>query len=151
MKKLFYIFLTAFLFCSFAIVIFFKQTGCPTEALQIAGHYMFGNGEDLVLISNYLHESPVIKKHLKSMKIGEIKRISFIQKEDWRLSYALNPFHLKKTRNGFELFQYISFDQTGTVFTYIKTPLGNIKIKDNIVHFKKCTPFMVKYAYRENS
>jgi hypothetical protein len=151
MKMLFYFFITSFLFCSFAFVFFFKQTGYPTEAIQIAGHYLFGNGEDLYLKSNYLPESPVIKKHLKSMKIGETKRISFIQKEDWRLSYALNPFHLKKNKNGFELYQYISFDHTGTVFTYIKTPFGNIKIKDNIVHVKKCFPFMVRYTYSKSS
>ena len=151
MKKLFYFFLTAFLFCSIAIVFFRRQTGYPTEAIQIVGHYIFGNGEDLDLKSSYLPESPVIKKQLKSMKIGETKRISFIQKDDWRLSYALNPFHLKKNRDGFELFQYISFDHSGTVFTYIKTPLGNIKIKDDIVHFKKCSPFMVRYTFRKNS
>jgi hypothetical protein len=151
MNKLFYFFLSSILFCSIAIVFFFKQTGFPTEALQITVHYMFGNGEDLDLQSNYLPESPVIKKHLKSMRIGETKRISFIQNDDWRLSYALNPFHLKKNRDGFELFQYIRFDHTGTVFTYIKTPLGNIKIKDNIVHVKKCLPFMVRYTFSKSS
>ena len=151
MKMLFYFFITSFLFCSVAFVFFFKQTGYPIEAMQIAGHYLFGNGEDLDLKSNYLPESPVIKKQLKSMKIGETKKISFIQKDDWRLSYALNPFQLKKNRDGFELFQYISFDHSGRVFTYIKTPLGNIKIKDDIVHFKKCSPFMVRYTFRKNS
>jgi len=151
MNKLFYFFLSSILFCSIAIVFFFKQTGFPTEAMQITVHYMFGNGKDLDLKSQYLPESPVIKKHLKSMKIGETKRISFIQKEDWRLSYALNPFHLKKNKNGFELYQYISFDHTGTVFTYIKTPFGNIKIKDNIVHVKKCSPFMVRYTFSKCS
>ena len=151
MKRLFYFFINAFLLSSIAIVFFFKQTGCPIEAIQIVRHYIFGNGEDLNLQSNYLPNSPVIKKHLKSMRIGETKRISFIQNEDWRLSYALNPFILKKNRNGFELSQYIRFDHTGTVFTYIKTPFGNIKIKDNIVHVKKCSPFMVRYTYSKSS
>jgi hypothetical protein len=108
---------------------------------------MFGNGEDLILKSDYIPNSPIIKKELKSMRIGEIRRITFKQKEDWRLSYALNPFHLKKTKNGFEIYQYIKFDSSGKIFTYVNTPIGKIKIYDNWVHIKKCKPFMVRYYY----
>lgn len=123
------------------------QLNVPVEGISILSHYMFGNGEDLVLKSNYIPNSPVIKKELKKMSVGETKKITFQQKEDWRLSYALNPFRLTKTKNGFEIYQYIKFDFSGKVFTYVNTPLGRIKIYDNWVHIKKCKPFMVRYRY----
>lgn len=119
----------------------------PTEGIQVLSHYLFGKGEDLVLKSDYLPTSPVITKHLESMRVGETKRVSFRQKEDWRLSYAINGFNLTKTSDGFKIYQYIKFDDTGTVFTYINTPLGMVKIYDNWVHFKKCKPFKLYYKY----
>jgi len=123
------------------------QSDIPTEGIAILDHYMNGDGSDLILESDYLPNSPVIKKNLKKMKVGEVKRVTFNQKEDWRLSYALNPFHLKKTKNGFEIYQYIKFDKKGDVYTYINTPIGKIKIYDDWVHIKKCKPFMVRYYY----
>ena len=117
------------------------QSNVPIEGIAILSHYMFGNGEDLILNSDYIPNSPVIKNELKNMRIGETKRITFEQKEDWRLSYALNPFRLKKTKNGFEIYQYIKFDSSGKIFTYVNTPLGKIKIYDSWVHIKKCKPF----------
>lgn len=134
-----------------SVLLFFgvitTQSSIPVEGMSILNHYLFGNGEDLILKSDYLPNSPVIKRKLKGMRIGETRRITFEQKEDWRLSYALNPFHLKKTKNGFEIYQYIKFDTSGKIFTYVNTPIGKIKIYDNWVHIKKCKPFMVRYYY----
>jgi hypothetical protein len=48
----------------------------------------------LVLESNYLPNSAVVKSELQKMRIGEDKVIRFNQNKDWRLPYALNPFHL---------------------------------------------------------
>jgi hypothetical protein len=147
MKKLIHIPLVFILLICSSFALITKNTGIPLEGIQVVNHYMFGNGEDLILKSDYLPNSPVIKRNLKNMKVGQTKRIVFNQKEDWRLSYALNPFNLKKTKNGFEIYQYIKFDNTGNVFTYIKTPFGKIKVNDNIVHIKKCKPYMVRYYY----
>jgi hypothetical protein len=122
----------------------------PTEGMQILYHYIFGDGEDLILESDYLPHSPVIKKALRTMKVNEKKRIAFKQVEDWRLSYALNPFYLTKTKNGFEIYQYIKFDTTGTVYTYIKTPFGTVKIMDNWVHLVECKPYMMKYYFKNS-
>jgi hypothetical protein len=137
------LFVTVLLLCG----IITSQSNIPVEGISILNHYMFGNGEDLILKSDYIPNSPVIKKELKTMRVGETKRITFKQKEDWRLSYALNPFRLKKTKNGFEIYQYIKFDSSGKIFTYVNTPLGKIKIYDSWVHIKKCKPFMVRYYY----
>lgn len=132
------------------LTIIISNINLPKEGIQVLFYYMFGNGDDLILKSDYIPNSPIIQKHLKQMKIGETRQIRFHQKDDWRLSYALNPFNLKKTKNGFEIYQYIKFDTTGKIYTYIKTPFGKIKIYDNWVHIKKCTPFMLRYYYTNN-
>ncbi|MCF8214773.1 MAG: hypothetical protein K9I92_06420 [Chitinophagaceae bacterium] len=106
---------------------------------------MFGDGSTLVLESDYIPTSPVIKDALDKMKIGQTKKISFKQDKDWRLSYAINGFDLTKTKSGFTTKQWIAFDRTGKVFTYIKTPLGKFKVYDNWVHVVKCRPFMMVY------
>ncbi|WP_395802448.1 hypothetical protein [Daejeonella sp.] len=91
----------------------------------------------------------VIINALKGMGVGEVKRVTFEQNKDWRLSYALNPFQLKKLKNGFDVYQYIKFDNKGEVYTAIN--LGGLKFKfqDNWVHFFKTTPFNLTYQYRE--
>jgi hypothetical protein len=130
-----------------ALLLFFQSLSPPTEGMQILSHYMFGDGKDLVIKSDYIPRSPVILKHLKTMKVGETRRVAFKQKEDWRLSYAINGFSLTKTSDGFKIYQYIKFDHTGKVYTYINTPAGNVKIYDSWVHVKKCKPFKLYYYY----
>lgn len=100
-----------FLIIIISLCLYFKITA--PEGCAVLQHYYFGNGNKLELKSDYLPNSPVIIKELKKMRIGQDKTIRFYQKEDWRLSYALNPFHLVKKRNGFEVYQYIQFDTKG--------------------------------------
>jgi len=113
------------------------------EASQILKHYCFGNGEKLILQSDYIKNSPVVVKELKKIKVGEKKRVVFKQKEDWRLSYALNPFYIEKRKDKIIITQYIKFDSTNKVYTYF----GPFKISDNIVHVFNCTPFKVYYQF----
>lgn len=134
-----------------ALLILFQSFNIPVEGVQILSHYMFGDGKDLVLKSDYLPNSPVIAKHLKTMRVGETRRVAFKQKEDWRLSYAINGFSLTKTSDGFKVYQYIKFDQTGKVYTYIKTPVGTVKVYDSWVHVKKCKPFKLYYHYAKRN
>ncbi len=131
-----------------SLFLYFKITA--PEGSAILQHYFFGNGEDLELKSDYLPKSPVIVEELKKMKVGQDKKIVFCQKEDWRLSYALNPFHLVKKKNGFEIYQYIIFDRKGRVKTEINLHLFRFMVKDSWVHFMKTTPFMVRYQYDIN-
>lgn len=93
------------------VIIYFRTT--TPEGFAVLKNYCFGDGSDLVLESNYLPNSPLIKAELKKMKTGQDKVIRFHQYEDWKLSYALNPFHLVKTKNGFEIYQYIKFENKG--------------------------------------
>ena len=43
------------------------------EASIILNHYCFGNGEKLILNSDYIKNSPVVIKELKRMKVGQKK------------------------------------------------------------------------------
>ena len=129
------------------LIFYFKITA--PEGSAILQHYCFGDGTDLLLESNYLPNSPVIKSELKKMRIGEDKVIRFNQNKDWRLSYALNPFHLIKTINGFKIYQYIKFDNKGLDVTEINFYLFKIKVKDSWVHVINPNPFMVVYLYKK--
>jgi hypothetical protein len=119
------------------------------EGVTVLSHYLFGNGSDLILESDYLPQSPVIRKRLKTMKIGEKQRVSFKQNQDWRLSYAINGFTLTKTATGFSIHQYIAFDTTGTVYTDIKTIFGKVRVYDNWVHQFGGNAFQLYYRYGE--
>jgi len=118
------------------------------EGMEILQHYCFGDGSELKLESDYLPNSTVIQSELKKMRIGQDKVVRFNQKDDWRLSYALNPFHLVKKRDGFEIYQYIKFDKKGIDVTELNFYLFKIKVKDSWVHLVNPTPFMVKYSYK---
>lgn len=143
--KLLKFFLLSFL--SIPLFLFLYINTSFPEGVSVLTHYVFGNGEKLELKSDYLPKSPVIINSLKSMKIGETKVIRFSQKKDWRLSYALNPFRLKKLKNGFEIYQFIQFDKTGKVYTIVNLGGHKIKIYDNWVNLLDPTPYMLTYSY----
>jgi hypothetical protein len=142
-------------FFIFSIIIFvilvyaYFRISAP-EGMEILQHYCLGDGYELVLESDYLPDSPVIQSELKKMKIGQDKVVRFYQKEDWRLSYALNPFHLVKKQDGFEIYQYIKFDSKGVDVTELNFYLFKIKVKDSWVHLVNPKPFMVKYNYQNS-
>lgn len=117
------------------------------EASSILSHYCFSDGSDLVLSNNYLKRSPVILNHIRNMKIGEKRKVGMHQLEDMRLSFALNPFTIEKNKENVAINQYIKFDSSGKVTTWI----GPIPVPDNIVHSFDCKPFLVKteIAYKE--
>lgn len=145
LKKLLIVIFSITMVLIIGIFSYFKITA--PEGCAILQHYYFGNGEPLELKSDYLPHSPVIIKALKRMHVEQVKTIRFHQKNDWRLSYALNPFDLKKTANGFSISQWIDFDTSGDVFTVINFYIFKIKIKDSWVHVFRTTPFRVHYTY----
>lgn len=118
------------------------------EGSMVLSHYTSGSGEILQLDPTYIKNSPVIRKAIKNMRIGETKRISFKQSEDWRLSYALNPFRITRKSDGYEISQWIEFDRSNKVYTYLNLGFTKIKVYDNLVHAYDCKPFMVKCKFR---
>jgi hypothetical protein len=113
------------------------------EASQALRHYCFGDGKKLIVESDYIKNSPVVQKHLKTMKVGQKKEVSFKQREDWRLSYALNPFTIEKRKDKVIITQWMQFARTNKV----KTQFGPFKISDNIVHTFKCKPYLFYHEF----
>ena len=107
------------------------------EASQALRHYCFGDGSRLFVNPSYIKNSPVVKKKLANMKVGEKKTVGFNQREDWRLSFALNPFTIEKKKDRVVIRQWMQFDRSNDVTTW----LFFIPIKDNIVHTFDCTPY----------
>ena len=130
-----------------SIFLYFKITA--PEGCSVLQHYFLGNGETLELKSDYFPKSPVIIAALKGMRVGEVKKVNFQQNKDWRLSYALNPFHIVKKKNGFDIYQYIKFSSTGDVYTNINLGGFKFKFKDKWVHYLKTTPYNLTYHYRK--
>lgn len=138
---------------SFLALIFYKKTivilmiiggyFIAPEASQILRHYCFGDGSDLYLKPDYLQKSPVVLKELKTLRIGESRKVVIDQADDWRLSYALNPFTITRLENRYSIHQYIKFDDSGIAITQLNLGLTQIKMPDNIVHTFECTPFTV--------
>ena len=119
------------------------------EASQILSHYCFGDGDTLYLDSSYLKTSPVVVSAATGLKVGgKINKVTLIQSRDWRLSYAINGFTLKRTRNGYVIQQWIEFDKTGTIPTYINFGVFELPVPDAIVHTFDCTPFWVMCEFK---
>jgi hypothetical protein len=112
------------------------------EGSSILEHYCFGDGDTLFLDPSYLKTSPVILREMEGMKEGQDKRIVFKQKEDWRLSYALNPFHIKKENGKFKIYQYIKFSDRKDIYTEINLGPAKIRVNDGMVHTYDCKPYV---------
>ena len=119
------------------------STFTDPEASCILNHYCFGNGDTLMLDTSYLKVSPVIVKELKTMKVGETRIVRFTQKDDWRLSYAINGFTLIKKKHKVIVKQYIEFDKTGKVYTDLNLGVAKLRVDDRLVHTFDCTPFWI--------
>lgn len=123
------------------MIVFSKFT--YPEASSILSHYCFGNGDTLTLDTSYLKVSPVITRELSTMKVGEKRIVRFNQKDDWRLSYAINGFTLIKKKHKVIIKQYIVFDKTGKIYTDLNLGVTKIRVDDGFVHTFDCTPFWV--------
>jgi hypothetical protein len=120
------------------------------EGSSVLEHYISGKGGTLYLDSAYIKNSDVVKRAILDLKVGESKRVSFKQKEDWRLSYALNPFNVKRNEDGYEIYQWIEFDTTNKTYTYLNLGFFKLKVYDNLAHAYKCKPFMVKCKFTKS-
>ncbi len=114
------------------------------EGAEILNHYINGNGSDLNLDPTYIQSSPVVVRHLQKMRIGETKVVRFSQREDWRLSYALNPFKLKKEKDRVLLWQEIEFLKSKHVYTELNFGVFKLKLQDGLIHSLKPKKFVVR-------
>jgi hypothetical protein len=113
------------------------------EASTALSHYCFGDGDTLFVESDYIRTSPVVINELKTLRDGEKRRVGMRQCEDWRLSYAINPFNIERKGNKVIISQWMQFDTTNVV----TTQFGPFKINDNIVHEFECTPYLFYHEF----
>ena len=118
------------------------------EAADILDHYIYGKGEDLYLEADYIKESPVVIRHLNQMRVGESRTVVLKQHEDWRLSYAVNGFTLKKGKNKLQLSQHILFSRNKHIYTDLNFYLFRVRVPDGLVHALSPTPFRVYAEWR---
>jgi hypothetical protein len=117
------------------------------EASDILYHYCFGNGDTLIWQPEYIKRSPVILSSIKGMREGEIKRVAFKQSQDWRLSYSINNFYLKRVGNKYYIYEWMVFDHTGKIHTMLNLGIFKIRVPDDIVHAFNCKPFFLQCVY----
>lgn len=113
------------------------------EAADILHHYIYGNGQDLYLEPDYLQRSPVVQSELQQMRVGERRTVNLRQQEDWRLSYAVNGFTLRKQKNKALLSQHIVFSRDRRIFTDLDFYIFKVRVPDGLVHALAPTPFTV--------
>lgn len=113
----------------------------------IVWHYLHGKG-DLDLDSSYLRKSPVILRSIRSLKPEESGRYAFHQADDWRLSYALNPFSLRRDAREVHLWERIAFGTDARIKTKLRYGLGVIELPDALIHVLHPKTFTVRSRWR---
>ena len=58
-------------------------------------------------------------KHLAQMKVGQKKKVGIHQWEDWRLSFAINPFTIEKKKDKVVNSQWMKFDNKNEVTNWL--------------------------------
>jgi hypothetical protein len=121
------------------------------EAAIILEHYIYGNGNDIIIESDYFFQTAVVKNALEENK-KTIGPIIIKTNDDSRLGYAINGFYIKNDENETQIYQYIEFAGKNNKEAY--TPL-KIPMKNNIINLPHrlirvfeetggCKGFMVK-------
>jgi hypothetical protein len=97
------------------------------EAGKILKQYIYGNGEDLLIKSNYFLQSEMIKNILDENKGKEIIGPVIIRTgENPRIGYAINGFYIKNKENT-EIYQYIEFAERNNKEAYTPFEFNGIK------------------------
>jgi hypothetical protein len=114
------------------------------EGFETLNHYINGYGSDYFLDPGYIKELPVVRRNLAAMKVGETKIVTFSQNEDWRLSYAVNPFRLKKEIDRILIWQKIEFLKRKDVYTVSNFGIFKLRLQDGLIHALEPKPFTVR-------
>jgi hypothetical protein len=70
------------------------------EAAEVLYEFCWGDGDEPEIESDYVRQSPFIRKKLAGLKPGQRWSGWYKQTEDVRLSYAFNPITIEKRRGG---------------------------------------------------
>jgi len=119
------------------------------EASKLLLHYIYGNGKELELSSSYFKNSKYLKEIIKKHGNGKHGPLTLKQKDDWRLSLALNPYYLEITDKKIRIYHpKIEFAHSSNNSFFTIVPMGKLKLKvyDNIISALRPKPF---YVYAE--
>jgi hypothetical protein len=122
------------------------------EASMILYHYVYGDGSELELPSDYFRQSRYLSSKVAELGPGRHGPIGFKQHDDWRLSLALNPFFLDITGNRVRISHpRIEFAAASGAAVRTVVPIGKLRINvyDNLISALAPTPFAV-YAEWES-
>lgn len=119
------------------------------EGAAIIDHYLHGGGSDLYLPAGYIRRSPVVRQALATLALGQTKVVTLRQQQDWRLSYALNPFRIRRKKNQVVVFQWIVFDSRPAARTVLDLRLLRFTVPDGLIHVLHPQPFMVYCVWKE--
>lgn len=112
------------------------------EAAAVLAHYIEGSGRPLQLPPDYLRRSPVVCGALATLRVGQTRVVTLHQAADWRLSYALNPFRLRREPHRVVLYQWMAFDPRPAARTVLNLGLLRFTVPDGLVHVLEPRPFM---------
>jgi len=122
------------------------------EAAEILKHYLHGDGSELTVSNSYIKHSPFINKIIREKGVGTHK-IFFRQHNDWRLSYALNPFSIQVKKNGdVKIWQWIHFPTNKSVRVRLNFFGRELRVNDALIHKLKPKAFMARvesWNYKE--
>ena len=113
------------------------------EGGQVIWSYLHGCGRDLRLRPDYMKTSPVIRRSLARLEEGESQQFTFFQRDDYRLSVAVNPFHLRRKNGKVLLWQRIQFEDNLATYTTLDYGVGNFRLPDGLIHVLHPQPFTV--------
>lgn len=113
------------------------------EAGQIIWHYLYGHGTDLWLSPDYIRTSPVILRSLAQLKEGQSRQFGFRQTEDWRLSYAVNPFSIRKNHGHVLMWQRMKFETKPGTLTTLNYGIGKFRLPDALIYSMNPQTYMV--------
>ena len=121
------------------------------EGAAVIDHYLHGGGRDLRLASDYIRRSPVVRRRLAALPLNQTAVVTLRQREDWRLSYALNPFRLRREAHRVVIYQWIAFDPRPAVRTVLDLGLLRLTVPDGLVHVLHPRPYMARCEWFEES
>jgi hypothetical protein len=130
-------------------MIFFGGLVFP-EASKILRHYLFGNGDDLEIVSRYFFNSKVVADALSgNPNTAIIGPVTLRIGENPRSAYAVNGFYISND-GAIEVFQKIDFADRNNrnAYTTFNVLGRELKIPDRLVRaFEEsggCKPFTVR-------
>ena len=122
------------------------------EGGQVTWHYLHGEGKDLWLSPDYIQQSPVITRSLALLREGESRRFTFRQADDFRLSFAVNPFNLRRKAGGdVLLWQKIEFDAKPHTYTILDYGIGSFRLPDALIYSMHPQTYTVYCQWRTPS